>query len=160
MNESTKLIDLFNKANKYNYVFEIFCKENFVIENYHFIMSVIDYKKTEKNNLINKYKYIIKLFFNENSIYQLNIDINLKNNIISINYINYDIFDNIYDEIFSLLKNDVYYRFMEKIKGNESKYKILNEIKNFSFRRYNSNNGTTKINNLKKYSSTNNIKNL
>lgn len=120
--DSTEFIDLFSKTNKHNNQFMLYCEKNFVIENYHFIKTILDYKKTSDDKLKDKYKYIIKLFFSDDAIYQLNINSFLKNNIL-FNEITHNIFDDIYNEILCLIKYNVYGRFILTIKENNKKLK-------------------------------------
>lgn len=100
--------EIFNDNKKMKSFIE-FCKKCDSYENIKFIIDVNSFKINKKKQK-NFYKQIMKDFFSDKSIYHLNVDIELLNKIKK-SKICEDMFDEIYKEIYTMLNNDIYYRY-------------------------------------------------
>lgn len=109
-----------------------FCKEENSLENILFIIDINSFKDTAPDKLLKKYLEIIEKYFFIESKYHLNISQNLSSKVTKNDIIKKDIFDDIFKEIYQMLNNDTYYRFIKSKEYIEmTTIKNINKINSF-----------------------------
>ena len=96
------LEDILKNKNLFG-LFEKYLEKTKSSENLRFINDVLEYKNMDGKRKINKYFYIINTYITLDSSQQININDNIRNDIVN-NYIRDDIFDTAYKDICYLLK--------------------------------------------------------